>query len=153
MKAGVSTCKSTFEKFAMLSKIVVLTAGLALSLGFVKLATAADTQEAVQPATVVIYRADEHITTGRIDFDVHVDESSLGRLNEEDALVVEGAPGTYTLGSSIADTKPLVLDLKPGQTHYIHAEMKMLGDRVYVDMVEVEEQTARIQQPALDEMI
>jgi hypothetical protein len=135
----------------MLHKIIVLTAGLALSLGFVNLAAAAE--ESVKPATVVIYRADEHITTGRINFDVHVDESSLGRLNEEGALVVEGAPGTYTLGSSIADTQPLVLDLKPGQTHYIHAETKMLGNRVYVDMVEVEEQTARVHQPDLDDMI
>ena len=114
---------------------------------------ASATEEAAKPATVVIYRADEHVTTGRIHLDVHVDDSSLGRLDDDAALVVEGAAGTYTLGSSIADTQPLVLDLKPGQTHYLHAEMKMLGNRVYVDMVEVEEQTARVQQPALDEMI
>ena len=135
----------------MLNKLIVLTAGLALSLGFVNLAASAE--ESIQPATVVIYRADEHVTTGRIHLDVHVDESSLGRLNEDGALVVEGAPGTYTLGSSIADTQPVVLELKPGQTHYVHAEMKMLGNRVYVDMVEVEEQTAKVQKPALEDMI
>ena len=135
----------------MINKLIALTAGLAIALTFtISAAAEADT---AKPATVVIYRADELPATGRVDLDVHVDSGSLGRLNAEDVLVVEGEAGSYTLGSSIADTQALVLELKPGQTHYIHTEMKMLGNRVYVKMVEVEEQTARVQNPSLEDII
>jgi hypothetical protein len=135
----------------MIHKLIALTAGLALALTFV--ASAAAAEDTVKPATVVIYRADELPATGRVKLDVHVDTGSLGRLSSEDVIVVEGAPGSYTLGSSIADTQPLILDLKAGQTHYVHTQMKMLGNRVYVQMVEVEEQTAKVQNPSLEDII
>lgn len=135
----------------MIHKLIALTAGLTLAFAFTT--SAAATEETAKPATVVIYRADELPATGRVDLNVHVDEGSLGRLNAEDVIVVEGAAGSYTLGSSIADTQPLVLDLKPGQTHYVYTEMKMLGNRVYVKMVEVEEQTAKVQNPSLEDVI
>ena len=45
------------------------------------------------------------------------------------------------------------MDLKPGETHYVHTQMQMQGTRVKVEMNEVEEQVAIVQQPTLDQAI
>ncbi|MEP5567554.1 MAG: hypothetical protein ABJN62_06960 [Halioglobus sp.] len=103
-------------------------------------------EEAVAPAdaaTVVIYRADESVKTRRIGLDIHVDAASLGRLTSEDTLLASGAPGTYTLGTSLPGDEPIKLELAPGTTHYVHTRLRMIGNRVVVELVEVEEQVAK----------
>ena len=127
--------------FRYLSTIVMVS----LALGTVHLAKAEETASAEQ-ASVVVYRADESLKTRRLDFDVHINESSVGRLNARDALTAEGEPGTYLISTSLPGDLPLELELKPGSVHYVHTRLKMIGNRLVVELVEVEEQVARAHQ-------
>ena len=126
----------------MIRSLFAITATLSL-LAFGPAATASSDAAAEATSSIVVYRADESVKTRRINFDVHVDKSSVGRLNARDALVAAGAPGTYAIGTSLPDAEPLVLELKPGSTHYVHTRLRMVGNRVIVELVEVEEQVAR----------
>ena len=74
----------------------------------------------------------------------------MGRLKADKAIVITRPAGEYALGTSIRGTEGLVVDLKAGQTHYVHTDMEMRGTRIKVKMVEVEEQVAKLQQPSLD---
>ena len=135
----------------MVYKLIATFAATVIALGFVHSAAADQIgQETLAPATVVVYRAQELSKTERISLNVHVDDSSLGRLSGKDTLVVSGAAGQYTLGTSIAGTEPLVIDLKPGRTHYVKTELELRGTTVKVRLVEVEEQVAKVQSPALN---
>ena len=102
-----------------------------------------DTAAAPEPATIIVYRADESIKTRRIGLDIHVDTASVGRLDAKDALIASGEPGTYLIGTSMPGDSALELELKPGTTHYVHTRMRMIGNRVVVELVEVEEQVAQ----------
>ncbi|MCP5130638.1 MAG: hypothetical protein H6985_13765 [Pseudomonadales bacterium] len=106
-------------------------------------------QESAATATVVIYRADESAKTRRLGLDVHVNDSSLGRLTPDAVVVAAGPLGQYTLSTSMPGTEPLTLELKAGTTYYVHTKVKMRGTRVYVTLEPVEEQVAKLQQPAL----
>lgn len=136
----------------MFYKVIAIVIGTVVSLGALKAAAAdtATTNQAMEPATIVIYRAQELPKSERIGLDVHVDESSLGRLTAEDTIVLSGAPGQYTLDTSIANTQSLLIDLKPGSTHYIKTEVALQGTTVKVKLVEVEEQVAKIQNSGLN---
>ena len=135
----------------MLQKLLVLASAVLFSMGILP-ASAAQTTEAelTQPATVVIYRAGERAKTSRVRMDMHMGQGSLGRLKSKDSIVLTSEAGSYTLDSSIADTEVLVIDLKPGGVHYVHANVETHGNGVRVTLVEVEEQVAKIQQPSLD---
>ena len=115
----------------------------------ISLAEAASSEE----ATLVVYRVDESVKTGRVKMNIHVDEASVGRIKAEDGLVFSYPAGEYTLSSNIRGTKELVVTLAPGQTYYVHAQMEMRGSRVTVSFLEVEELIARVQQPQLHEEI
>jgi hypothetical protein len=132
----------------MLRKLVVLSAAMLVSLGFSQLSLAE--VETAENATIVVYRADESVRTARLSMDLHVGQGSMGRLKSDRAVVITRPAGQYELSTSIRGTEPLVIDLKPGQTHYVHTEMDMRGTRVKVSFDEVEEQVAKVQQPALD---
>ena len=93
-----------------------------------------------------VYRADESFKTQRVNLDVHVDTASLGRLDAQDVLLASGKPGTYTLATSLPGDVSLQLELQPGSTHYVHTRLRMIGNRVVVELVEVEEQVAKLHQ-------
>jgi hypothetical protein len=138
----------------MLQKVLVLGSVVLLSMGVLSASAAEYEHSAVaQASTVVIYRAGELSKTSRVRLNMHIDEGSIGRLKPEDSIVLTGSPGSYTLDSSIADTQPLVIDLKPGAVHYVHADVEIYGNRVRVKLIEVEEQVAKVQQPSLDSAI
>ena len=132
----------------MFRKLVALSAVFMVSLGFSSISLSAE--EGADTATVVVYRAEESHKTSRLGLDVHVGEGSLGRLKSEQTLVFTRPAGEYTLDTSMKGTQPLVLDLKAGQTYYVHTEMDMKGTLVYVQLKQVAEQVARVQQPSLD---
>ena len=90
-------------------------------LGFTQSATAAGASAA--PATVIVYRADESVKTRRLRLDISADNHNLGTLRADNVVVAEGAAGQYTLGTSMA-APSLTLDLKPGATYCIHADLK-----------------------------
>ena len=132
----------------MFNKTIALVFALATAVGFTQSATAAEASAA--PATVIVYRADESVKTRRLKLDISADNHNLGTLRANNVVVAEGAAGQYTLGTSMAGTEPLTLDLKPGATYYIHTDLKMRGSRIYVSLHEVSAQVARVQQPALE---
>jgi hypothetical protein len=131
----------------MFRKIIAMSAVIMVALGFSQVSMAA--QESAEIATIVVYRADESFKTERLGLDVHIGESSMGRLKSEQAVVITRPAGEYALGTSMKGTDELILDLKPGQTYYVHTEMQLRGTRVQVEMVEVEEQVAKVQQPSV----
>lgn len=135
----------------MLSRICTVLCAAAVAVGFSSVSMAAG--ESAEPATLIVYRADESVRTERLGLDVHMDKGSVGRLKADNAVVITQPAGEYTLATSIKGTEPLVIDLKPGHTHYVHSDVEMRGSLVKVNMVEVEEQVARVQQPTLDEAI
>ena len=135
----------------MYNKVITFAAALAMALGFSQASVAGD--EEAGTATLVVYRADESVKTERLNLDLHVGSGSMGRLKAENAIVITRPAGEYALGTSIKGTDGIVIDLKPGQTHYVLTDMDLRGTRVKVKMVEVEEQVAKLQQPQLDQAI
>lgn len=135
----------------MFNKTIALAFTLATAFGFAQTVNA--TEAATAPATVIIYRADESVKTKRVNMGIMGDSSSVGRLKVDNVVVAQSAAGDYTLTSSLPGAEALTLELKPGGTYYVHAKMKMTGSRVTVDLQQVPEQVARIQQPALDSVI
>lgn len=132
----------------MLNRTIAAALALVACLGFSQSPAAAE--EIASPATVVIYRADESVKTSRLNLDISANSNNLGRLSRGDVVVARGPAGTYTLGSSIAGTEPLTLDLKPGATYYIHAGLELRGGRIHVSLQQVPEQVAKVQQPTLE---
>jgi len=122
-----------------------------LAIGFSSVSMAVG--ESAEPAKVIVYRADESFRTERLGLDVHMDKGSVGRLEADNAVVITQPAGQYTLATSIKGTEPLVIDLKPGHSYYVHSDVDMRGSLVKVKMTEVEEQVARVQQPILGEAI
>ena len=135
----------------MFRKLVTLSAVVMVALGFSQVSFAGEAN--AETATVVVYRADESFKTERLGLDVHMGEGSLGRLKAEQAIVITRPAGEYTINTNINGSQPLVLDLKAGETHYVHTQMQMEGTRVKVEMNEIEEQVAIVQQPSLDQAI
>jgi len=135
----------------MLSKICTVFCVATLAIGFSSVSMAAG--ESAEPATLIVYRADESFRTERLGLDVHMDKGSVGRLEADNAVVITQPAGQYTLATSIKGTEPLVIDLKPGHSYYVHSDVDMRGSLVKVKMTEVEEQVARVQQPILGEAI
>ena len=133
----------------MYNKVITFAAALAMALGFSQASVAGD--EEAGTATLVVYRADESVKTERLNLDLHMGKGSMGRLKAENAIVITRPAGEYALGTSIKGTDGIVIDLKPGQTHYVLTDMDLRGTRVKVKMVEVEEQVAKLQQPELDQ--
>jgi hypothetical protein len=132
----------------MFTKAIAAAFALAASLGFAQ--TTSATEHVTAPATVVVYRAEESVTTKRLNVDVTANNYALGKLKKDGVVVSEGPAGEYTLGTSMPGTEPLTLDLKPGATYYVHTKLEMRGGRIYVSLTEVAEQVARVQNPTLD---
>jgi hypothetical protein len=106
-----------------------------------------------QPATLVVYRADEASSTKRVKFQVRLDSQSVGKLKYDRVITTSVEPGQYTLDTSLADGEALVLDLKPGKTYYVHSRVSKLGHKIRPELVVVEEQVAVAQQPAINAVI
>jgi hypothetical protein len=135
----------------MFVRSIAATVALGAALAFNPVANAGE--EAATPATIIVYRADESIKTSRLRPAIHVNGGNVSRLDREEVLVLERAPGQYTLDSSIPGTDAITLDLKPGATYYVHSELKMRGSQLQSTLVEVEEQVARVQQPDIGSAI
>ena len=135
----------------MLSRMCTVFGVATLAIGFSSVSMAVG--ESAEPAKVIVYRADESFRTERLGLDVHMDKGSVGRLEADNAVVITQPAGQYTLATSIKGTEPLVIDLKPGHSYYVHSDVDMRGSLVKVKMTEVEEQVARVQQPILGEAI
>ena len=132
----------------MLNKTIALAFSIAVTLGFAQTVTAGTVADA--PATIIIYRADESVKTKSMSMKIFGDSSSVGKLKANKVVVTESPAGAYTLGSSIPGTEALTLDLKPGATYYVHAKVEMGRNRVNVELSQVTEQVARVQQPSLE---
>lgn len=135
----------------MSRKTIAAAFALVASFGLTQTATAAEEHTAASnTATVIVYRADEAISTKGMRIGVSANDHKFGRLSADDAVVAVGPAGEYTLGTSMSGTQPLTLDLKPGATYYVHAQLKMRGGRIDVSLEQVPEQVALSQQPELE---
>lgn len=97
-------------------------------------------------ASVVIYRAGESFKTRGFDLDIFFDSANVGSLNARGSLMASGAPGVYTLATNLPGTTPLQLELLPGTTGFVHTHLRMVGDRVVVELRQVNEDLARTHQ-------
>ena len=97
-------------------------------------------------ASVVIYRAGESFKTRALGLHIFVDSANVGSLNARGSLLASGEPGTYTLGTNLPGTTPLQLELLPGTTGFVHTHVRMVGDRVVVELRQVNEQVAKAHQ-------
>jgi hypothetical protein len=135
----------------MFGRMLAVTLVVLGSLGFTQIASA--TEAVDQEATVIVYRADKSFKADRVSMHLVMGGENLGRLNSGDSVVVSRPAGEYTLNSTIKGSKGLVINLKPGQTHYIHTEMGVRGTQVKVKLAEVGEQVAREQSPEIGSAI
>ncbi|MEH6570653.1 MAG: hypothetical protein V7709_16355 [Halioglobus sp.] len=132
----------------MLNKVLAVALIVLGSLGF---AQAISAEEAVaENATVVVYRSDRSFKAERVSMHLRLGDENLGRMNTGDNLVVSHAAGEYVVSSSVKGGKEMVINLKAGKTHYIHAEVGVRGTQVKVTFSEVEEQVAREVYPDLE---
>jgi hypothetical protein len=122
--------------FLAVSAVVVSTVGLSHSVNA--------SEESAAPAKLVVYRADEMIRSEWLSVTVKLDGQQIARLHAEDAVVKTVPAGKHVLRGSVSGTEPLVLDLKPGQTHYVYSDVDIHGNDVKVQFAEVEEQVVRI---------
>ena len=136
----------------MFYKLIAVVIGTVVSLGALNAAAAdaAATEQTLAPATLVIYRAQESLKSERVSMKIIADGTSLGRLKSDKTIVKTVAAGQYQLGTSVAGTQSLDIDLKPGSVHYVKTEIAVRGSTVKVSLVEVEEQVAKIQNPTLN---
>lgn len=135
----------------MTTRLLTAIASLAVALGFSSAASAAE--ETLQPATIIIYRAEESVKTSRLNPTIHVNDSRVGRIDRQEILVLEKPAGLYVIDSSLPGTDALTLELKPGGTYYVHSQLEMRGASVKSVLVQVEEQVARVQQPEINGVI
>ena len=129
--------------------LIVMTSVALLTLSNSTLAS----EQAVQPAKLVVYRADEASKTTRVKFQVRVDQTQIGKLKYENAIVTNLAPGTYSLDTTLRGTKPLEVELKPGQTYFIYTRMNPLGHKLTPVLELVEEKVAVSHQPSISSVI
>lgn len=135
----------------MLNKVLAVAVIVLGSLGF---AQAISAEEAVsENATVVVYRADRSFKAERVSMHLRLGDENLGRMNTGHSLVVSRPAGEYVVDSSVKGGKGMVIDLKPGQTHYIQAEVGVRGTQVKVSFAEVEERVAKEDYPSLETTI
>jgi hypothetical protein len=123
--------------------ILVLAATLFASAGYGADASAEAGASEAKPATVVVYRSDADLRSRRLAFDVRLDQQGMGRIRRDGALVIEQAPGEYTLDTSLPGDERLTLILQPGLTYYVEASLRVRGDLLEVSLQEVGEQVAR----------
>lgn len=96
-------------------------------------------------ATVVVYRADEASRTEHLTFGLTEGQRLVGRVRSEKSVVLNAPAGSYTLNTTLPGSEPLTLDLKPGGVYYVHSRLKMTGNQIDLDLVEVAEQIAQSQ--------
>lgn len=135
----------------MFYRIISVSALVVGLLGFSQVSQAEES--VVEEAKIIVYRAGESTKTRRVGMYLHVNADSLGRLKANDSMVITQPAGEYTLGSSFKGTEPLVIDLKPGQTYYVHSDVQQRGNSIHVSFTEVEERVAKVQRPTLDSAI
>ena len=106
--------------------------------------TARDTgATSLESATLVVYRSDADLRSRRLSFDVRLDQQNIGRVRRDNTLVVEFAPGSYILDTSLPGEDPITLDLQPGATYYVETGLRVRGDQLEITLQEVGEQVAR----------
>ena len=106
--------------------------------------TARDTgATSLESATLVVYRSDADLRSRRLSFDVRLDKENIGRVHRDNTLVVEFAPGSYILDTSLPGEDPITLDLQPGATYYVETGLRVRGDQLEITLQEVGEQVAR----------
>ena len=135
----------------MLKNLSALAITLAVITGLAPLAASAEV--ATESARIVVYRADESSRTRQVKFQVQLDRESQGRLKYNRALIITPAAGEYELAISLKGAQPLSIDLKPGQTYYVHTKIRQIGARVIPELVLVEEKLAVSQQPSIEQRI
>jgi len=131
----------------------ILTASAVVATSFTLSQGAIAESESAQPAKVVIYRADEPIKSERLSVTVQLDGQNIERLHSDDAVVATVPAGRHVLRGSVKGTQPLVLDLKPGQTHFVYSDVELMGSQVRLEFSEVEEQVARVHEVTDQEAI
>lgn len=114
---------------------------------------AASAQAEVEPAKLVIYRADEASKTQRIRFHANIDNRSIGRLKYTRPVVAMVEPGEYDLTTSLPGADGVKVELQPGATYYVYAKVKRIGQTVTPTLEIVEEQVAVSQKPVIEELI
>ena len=135
----------------MFRKAALSILSLVLVAGFLPAAQAATAT--AEEARVVVYRAEESSRTKRMKMQITLGAESVGRLKYNRAVVTTAAPGEYRLSTSLEGTLPLVIDVQPGQTYYVHTRLRKLGNTVTPELVLVEEQVAMEHQPAMGQAI
>jgi len=134
---------------SIVGAVAVIAVSLLAPLGVQAEADRADSEK----ARLVVYRADESSRTRNIKFDASVDGVRLERLKYRTPIIALVSPGSVRLGTSIRGTEDLRLDLQAGRTYYVHIRLKKLGQTVKPSLVQVEEQVALSQRPAIEGMI
>jgi hypothetical protein len=134
----------------MFKSLLAIVATTTLAISLTGTAQAASNEAELAPAKLVIYRADESLKTREIKFQAHANGENLARMSYKQPLVTDVAPGTVHLRTNMPGSEPLALEMKPGQTYYVHATLKKFGTDVFSSLELVEEQIALVHKPAMD---
>ncbi len=130
----------------LLKKITVTVIFTLAALLSAKFAVAEMTNDTTR---IVVYRADDSSRTQRLNFDVHVGTQVLGELEQKESVSSLELPGETVISANVAGMQDLVINTKPGHTHYVRMDVKLRGTSLKVKFTEVEEQVAQVEQPEL----
>jgi hypothetical protein len=133
--------------------LVSAAAALFLSVGFTSGSYAGTDDSVLAPAKIIFFRAGEASKTRRINFNALVNGEKLEKLRYGKPVVAMLESGEYELGASIKGSTPLLVTIQPGQTYYVHAGLKRLGQTNTPSLVMVDEHVALTQQPAIEGLI
>jgi hypothetical protein len=133
--------------------LTVSAVSLFLSVGISLNTQASPDNSAEAQARIIFYRAGESSKTRRINFDALINGDKVERLKYGKPVLALVDAGEYQLSASINGTSALVVSLEPGQTYYVHAGLRRLGQTTKSSLVIVEKHVALTQQPAIEAAI
>ena len=131
----------------MLFKKLVVT--FVFTLGTLVAAQATVAEMMDDTTRIVVYRGDDSVRTERLAFDVHVGNQDLGELEQRESVTSLELPGQTVISANVAGAKDIVVNAKPGHTHYVRMDVKLRGTSLKISFTEVEEQVAQVEKPEL----
>ena len=76
-------------------------------------------------------------------------ESVMGELEQRESVTSLELPGQTVISANVAGAKDIVVNAKPGHTHYVRMDVKLRGTSLKISFTEVEEQVAQVEKPEL----
>ncbi len=137
-----------------ISNVMVLLVGLAMvgSVSAEQPKVMDGSDKAAQTSQIVVLRGKESPKTRSLNFTVYVGEERLNRVKVNSTQTIDVEAGNYVVRSNFYKDKPLEINVIPGKTYYLVAQMGRKGNRFGSAYKLVTEDYAYNMMPSLSEV-